>query len=90
MTSFLGNIRPRNHLSCECNLLCDGVNGVVAPDFPVLRLGVGSCGGGEGFQFGVREGVSCRHGDRGGSLIGVSRCGALNGRTTLQGVDSMY
>jgi hypothetical protein len=40
-------------LSCECNLLCDGVNGVVEPDFPVLRSGVGGCGGGEGLQFGV-------------------------------------
>jgi hypothetical protein len=28
--------------------------------------------------------------NRGGSLSGVSRCGALNGRTILQGVDSMY
>jgi hypothetical protein len=48
------------------------------------------CGGGEGLQFGVRKGVSCRHGDRGGSLMGVCRCGALNGRTILQGVDNMY
>jgi hypothetical protein len=52
--------------------------------------GAGGCGGGEGLQFGVRKGVSCRHGDRGGSLIGVSCCGALNGRMILQGVDSMY
>jgi hypothetical protein len=51
---------------------------------------VGGCGGREGLQFGVREGVSCRHLDRGESLIGVSRCGALNGRMILLRVDSMY
>jgi hypothetical protein len=51
---------------------------------------MGGCGGGEGLQFGVRKGVSCRHGDWGGSLMGVCRCGALNGRTILQGVDNMY
>jgi hypothetical protein len=77
-------------LSCERNLLCDGVNGVVEPDFPVLLSGVGGCGGGEGLQFGVQKDVSCRHGDQGGSLIGVSRCDALNGHAILQGVDSMY
>jgi hypothetical protein len=45
---------------------------------------------GKVYNLGVRKGVSCRHGDRGGSLIGASCCGALNGRAILQGVDSIY
>jgi hypothetical protein len=66
------------------------INGVVETDCPVLSSVVGGYGGGEGLQFGVQKGVSCRHGDRGGSPIGFSRRVALNGRSILQGVDSMY
>jgi hypothetical protein len=48
----------------------------------VAALGfLGGVGGGDGTQFGVRNGVSWRHGGCGGSLIIVSRQVALTEQT---------
>jgi hypothetical protein len=77
-TSFLGNIKPRNDFICSFNLLCDGVNGGTLSVVRGLRVGVVGVVVGVGLQCGVRYGVSCLHGDRGGSLLGFARCVALN------------